>query len=457
LKIVMYVINDVTHDSRVLREAQSLRAAGHHVTIVGTPHAAGESGASDPVEPAIIRVPLPRHDVWWFGWLRAPWVTAATWLREARTTASRPAGVAPALARLMAIAGSVPWIAVRGAWVVLVNHLLRRPVGLEWLRYIRHWRVEPLGWCRAATAAAPRADVHHAHDMWALPAARSAARRDGTRYVYDSHEIFAEWGATREQPGWLRWIISRWERRMTRRAAALVTVNDLIAADLGRRLAPRRTVVLYNCSPRWDPPDPPVDHLRAAAGIAADAPVVLCHGGFMAGRGLEETAAALSRPGLEGAHLVFLGYGGAYLAPLLAAPALAGRVHHLPAVDPRAVPAWVAGADVDVMAIRPDDLNRVLSSPNKLFESLAAGVPVVSSDLPVRRAIIIDDPAGPLGALCDGVDPDSIAAAVRSIIELDPAARADLRARCLRAAHERWNWEAEGAKLVALYGDLAST
>jgi glycosyltransferase involved in cell wall biosynthesis len=453
LDIVMYVINSVAHDSRVRREAATLAAAGHRVTIMGTPMPEGEP-ATDPPGVDVRRVAMPHGDVWWFGWLRSPWVKVAGWLGRAWHGRRDPQGSVMLVAASVA---SLPWLAVRGVWVAVVNHGLGRPVGLEWLRFVRKWRVERLGWDRLAVAAAPRADIHHAHDFEALPAAVAGAQRDGTRYVYDSHEIAVEWGAIVEQPRWLRWLISRWERRMTRGAMALITVNPQIAADLTNRLGPRRTIVIHNCPPRWDPPSPPADLVRHAAGIAPEAPVVLCHGGFMPGRGLDETALAMQEPGLEAAHLVFMGYWPKYLEPILSAPALAGRVHYLPAVPPGDVTAWVAGADVDVMAILPGDRNRILSTPNKLFESIAAGVPVVSSDLPARRAIIIDDPDGPLGALCDAVDPASIGRAIASIIDLSPAARADLRARCLRAAHARWNWETEGTRLVELYADLVAT
>jgi len=120
--------------------------------------------------------------------------------------------------------------------------------------------------------------------------------------------------------------------------------------------------------------------------------------------------------------------------PVPADPRLAGRVHRLPAVPPADVVAWVSGADVDVMASPPVDENKLLATPNKLFESLAAGVPVVASDFPAMREIVARDPDGPLGALCDPADPRSIAAALRSVLDVSPEARADLRARCLRAA-----------------------
>jgi len=447
----MYVINDVTHDSRVLREARTLAAAGHRVTIMATPLTTSEAGPSIAgVE--VRRVAAASGDVWWYGWLRAPWRTVTDWLRTARR---RGTPAATALRLVAASVASLPWLAVRGSWVAVVNHGLGRPITPGWLSFLRWWRVEKSAWGHAAVAAAPRADVHHAHDLEALPAARAAARRDRTRYVYDSHEIALAWGPIAAQPAWLRWAMGRWERRLTRGAFALVTVNGLIAAHLRRRLRPRRVVVVHNCPPAWTPPSPPADRLRAALALPAGTPIVLCHGGFMRGRGLEETAAAMLAPGLEAAHLVFLGYWPDFLAPILATPGLAGRVHVLPAVPPDDVTAWVAGADVDVMAIRADTLNQRLSTPNKLFESLAAGVPVVSTDLPARRAILVDDPDGPLGALCPSVAPAAIAAAIRTILDPGPAERADLRARCLRAAHDRWNWETEGGRLVALYGELA--
>jgi glycosyltransferase involved in cell wall biosynthesis len=102
----------------------------------------------------------------------------------------------------------------------------------------------------------------------------------------------------------------------------------------------------------------------------------------------------------------------------------------------------------------PRTANERLSTPNKLFESLAVGLPVVSSDFPERRRIVADDPDGPLGALCDPTDIDSIATALRSVIELPATEREALRSRCLKAAHERWNWETEGARLLALYDRL---
>ena len=80
----------------------------------------------------------------------------------------------------------------------------------------------------------------------------------------------------------------------------------------------------------------------------------------------------------------------------------------------------------------------------------------MSSDFPERRRIVIDDPDGPLGAVCDPTRPAAVAGALGEILSLDPVAMADLRRRCQHAAHERFCWEQEGAELIGLYTRLAA-
>jgi glycosyltransferase involved in cell wall biosynthesis len=313
------------------------------------------------------------------------------------------------------------------------------------------------GWAARAAAEAPAADVYHGHDLTGLPAAIGGAARNGGQVVYDSHEIFLESGSNVHRPGWIRRRLAREEAGWVARCAALVTVNQPLAEELGRRYHPRRTVVVHNAPARWDPPPERPDLIRAVSGIPADEPIALYHGGFSLHRGLEELAAAILEPGLERVHAVYLGYGGqrAMLERLAADPRYRGRLHVIDAVPPEELLPWVASADVGVMPIQASTLNHRLSSPNKLFESLATGLPVVVSDFLEMRRIVLEDPDGPLGAVCDPADPASVAAAIRSILELGPEQRDALRRRCLRAAHERWNWETESARLVALYDSLA--
>ena len=64
-------------------------------------------------------------------------------------------------------------------------------------------------------------------------------------------------------------------------------------------------------------------------------------------------------------------------------PVLAGRLRVLPAVPPNELIGWVASADVAAMPIQPTTLNHRLTTPNKLFEAMAAGVPSIEATVKI--------------------------------------------------------------------------
>jgi glycosyltransferase involved in cell wall biosynthesis len=95
-------------------------------------------------------------------------------------------------------------------------------------------------------------------------------------------------------------------------------------------------------------------------------------------------------------------------------------------------------------------LNYRFSSPNKLVESLHAGLPVVGADLPEIRRVIR---AHGCGVTVDARDPAAIARAMREIVG-DPALRARMAAGA-RAAAQRLNWEAQESALLGVYAAFA--
>ena len=122
--------------------------------------------------------------------------------------------------------------------------------------------------------------------------------------------------------------------------------------------------------------------------------------------------------------------------------------HVLEPVPPAELLSWVASADVGGVLIQKSTLNHYLSTPNKLFECLAAGVPVVASDFPTMRRIVVEDPGTPGGGLRPS-RVDDVAAELRLILGLEAAAARSLRDRCAAAAQSRWNWEAESVALTS--------
>ncbi len=323
---------------------------------------------------------------------------------------------------------------------------------MGWLSgYTRNLRA----WGRTITSSAAGIDTWHAHDFAGLVAVGGSIG-PGPALVYDVHDVFVETGTAGRLPAVLRWVIRQYERRLVRRVDLVVAVNRPLAELVRARYHPRSMIVVHNCPPRWTPPVPRPDLLREAAGIPSEAPVVLYHGLLSASRGIDRLTEAILEPGLEQAHLALMGYGelARSLAELAGDPRYGGRLHVLDAVPPAVLVSWVASADVGSLAMPHDSLNLFISTPNKLFECLSAGTPVVVSDFPAVRDIVLGDPLGPLGAICDPSSAQDVARAIRSILGLDPVAAADLRRRCAEAARERWNWETEAAGLIAAYGGL---
>lgn len=399
-RAVVLVANPAAPYSRGLRVARSLATSGYEVEIAAT------TGGDAPVEERDGDVVTRRYR------------PSGRWARFAKDDgpARRRSGVIGRLAHWLDTAlRVVAWpIHVRGWWATLRREL-------------------------------PPADLYHACGILAVPVAIELARgsrqagRAG-RVVYDVIDVILESNNYATVP---RPVVAayRWqERRWVRRSDAIVTVNQPIADHLARswRLGTPPTVLL-NCQPRWTPPIEPPDHIRAATGIPPERPVVLFLGRLGRERGLEEAAEAVLA--IDDAALVLLGFGpwADRLRDQGREGRHAGRLFVLPPVHPDDVPAWTASADVSIVAVPANSLNQRLSTPNKFWESLTAGTPVVvGRELEVMRAIVEADD---LGTTADDANPADLARAIRSLVDAAPADRDARRKRCLRVTTDRYTWE----------------
>lgn len=321
-----------------------------------------------------------------------------------------------------------------------------------WVR-IREFLLRPRGWAAALHDVVEPADVWHGMWVGSLPAVLAMRHRFGGRAIYDSRDVFMR---SREyarlgQPGRsiLAWVERRWAAQVDR----VLTVNDAYATLIERDLRVRRPVVVMNCPATWTPPSPRPDLIRQALGVRAETAVVLYQGRLTAERGIEQAMKAILE--VPDAILVLLGFGvlEASLGEQVSRAPYRGRVHLLPPVPPEDLLRWSASADALVMAIQPTTTNHRYTTPQKLFEAMAAGVPVVASDLPGMAPIV---EATGAGVVCDPTSPASIAEAIRRVVGAPAVEREAMRERALRAAHERYNWETQVEALLAVYRELST-
>jgi glycosyltransferase involved in cell wall biosynthesis len=304
----------------------------------------------------------------------------------------------------------------------------------------------------ATLRVAPRADLVHAMAYMGIPVGLAIGRRDRAPVVYDARDIYVDARNIARLPGFARRLFGAVERRWAGRAGRVMTVNRPYAKVMAERFGVPLPAIVLNASYRRAESDLRPRLLHERLGLAPDMRIVLYHGGLSPDRGIEQLIAAL--PSLPpDVHLVFLGYGPleAWIRDRAAAPERADRVHLLPAVPPSSLIEWVASADVAAMPIQPTTLNHRLTTPNKLLEAIAAGVPVVASNLPGMAGIVEETGCG---VLCDPTDPAALAAAIRSVLDTSPDDQAARRARTLAAARTRYSWEAQLEILLAEYGRL---
>jgi len=294
-------------------------------------------------------------------------------------------------------------------------------------------------------------DIIVAHDLPMLPIAVIAAKQNNAKLVYDSHELFVEQNLPRyEMKGW-----GRIEAKNIKECDAVITINQSIAEELSKRYQLKGILVVQNAEKlQMEVPDPPLKLFHEVFHLDEEAKIVLLQGGLLSDRNLEVLVKAISLIQNSSIHLVFLGNGNGVpiLKALVSTLDVGEFVHFMPAVQQAELQAYTMSADIGVIPYLPDCLNNYYCTPNKLFEFIAAGLPIVASDLPEIKKIVSGNN---IGLVVDSSSEQLIAEAIEQLLVSDKAYRT-YKNNALKL-RKTLNWEHEGEKVVNLYRNFACT
>lgn len=289
-----------------------------------------------------------------------------------------------------------------------------------------------------------RADVYHFHDPELIPFGL-LLRASGFRVIYDVHENVPQDVLSKD-----------WIAPVFRRPVAIVMrlvewfsakmFTGIVAATptIALRFPREKTGVVQNFPILSEfTQDGSIPYLQRE-------PFFAYVGGLTGTRGASEMVEAIGTMTSEGARL--------QLAGSFESEFLRGKLEAMPGWDRIDFHGWLDREDISrllgqvragLVVLHPIQ-NYAESWPIKMFEYMAAGLPVIASDFPLWREIVED--AG-CGLLVDALDREAIARAMQWILHHPEESRA-MGERGRRAVEEKYNWEIEAGKLVRLYREL---
>jgi glycosyltransferase involved in cell wall biosynthesis len=401
--IAMVVNNAVAHDARVLKTAMTMARAGADVRVLGV-SASGKRERAVSGSATFERLPvLPARSVtlgyaWWAGIRRfGRAFPADRWERSIPVTGYYRRAFMPALREL-----------------------------------------------------AP--DAVHVHDVHLLGAvveyAAGAAGRP--QVVYDAHEYVAGLAVSgartqRSVDGW-----AALERDFVGSADRVITVADGLAERLHKlHHLERRPAVVHNAPVAWAEHVDASRSLRDECGIDRATKLAVYSGALSAARGVDTAVQALGL--LHDLHLAVVAVPyphpmAARLREIATRVGALDRLHLVPPVPSHEVPSYLSQADLAVSPILGDSVSYDEALPNKLFEFLHAGLPMVVSDCRAMAEFVTEHG---LGAVFRAGDPRDLAVAVRAVLAHPPHPdTTDLR--------REYSWQGQEPRLMAVYDELLS-
>ncbi len=288
-------------------------------------------------------------------------------------------------------------------------------------------------------------DVIHAHDLWILPAATLMSILKRKKLIYDAHEYYPglEIFTRRKVRKWL-WIVV--EKICIKHAVCVITVSQPLAKLYGEKYRLLKPVEVIRNVPGFEVPDP---EKAVTLPDSECAMTVLFHGHFRPGRGLINLIKAVAR--VEKIQLVLLGGGEleTELKKLVIELGINERVIFIPYISTDRLISTAAQADLGIVLFEPGSVNYAHALPNKFFEYIMAGLPVLASNIDTFNYYVNKYH---LGVTTDPYDIEKISENLLKLRD-EPEILKEWHKSVLLAARDL-NWENESEKLIAIYDKI---
>ena len=398
-KIVM-LVHDNRIDRRVLDEAKTLQEDGWELTVIAGPRPTPDYTWDEDCYPElkIVRLPLDKE------------------LSLIRSTTG-----------LNDTVDSIDWSKIFHLYNLFIN--------------------EALGY---------KADIYVAHDLPQLPVAINLGRANNAYVVYDTHELYPHqltFGKKRTND------YEQIEDFLIQYVDKVITVNESAAKFLSLRYKIDEPEVILN-SPPLDPtqlPNSKNDLIRKALQLDEKSKILLYQGGVARTkndvRNLEKLVFAMKLVNDKNIKLVYMGPKGNDfdgLIELTKKEGLFGKTFfYHEAVPQTELLEYTISADVGIIPYPHVDFNSYFCTPNKLFEFLVVGLPILGNDSPELNRFIKQNKIGltyPMRTVED------IAEAINSFFSKN----IDDYKENGKELYKKYLWNVQGEKIKIIYKELFS-
>jgi glycosyltransferase involved in cell wall biosynthesis len=289
-------------------------------------------------------------------------------------------------------------------------------------------------------------DIVHCHDLDTLPLGFLLTRLRRKPIVYDAHESFPDMLAG-SVPSLVRRGLRVLENYLIRRVTLLITVGEKLRRHLADRGA-RRAVVVGNWKRLADFSRTPqqIREVRRRLGLPDGALAVVCVTQLNEDRKIEE----LLRAADESPDVYVILAGSGVMQERIARAAAANpRIVFAGFVSGGVIGDYTCAADVIYYGFDPDNPNARFSAPNKLFEALAAGRPLITGNFGEIGEVVRN-------AQCGIVLPEYSVAEIKKAFRIlaDPERRNRMAHNAAEMGRTSLNWDKAEAILYQEYSAL---
>ena len=297
------------------------------------------------------------------------------------------------------------------------------------------------------------ADVYHANDLDTLAICGKVALKRNARLVYDSHELWLESSRYLTATNFFNRIrLRKVEQKYAPEADAVIAVTPLRGKEMKKMYPSLKNLVIVENAPEKLVKLPETGRLRSMIAAKPDTIIALYQGVICPERGLEELLEAARLVKNPKVKFVVIGMDtwNGTLQKMAEEMKLGEKIAFLPPVPSEELPEITVDADMGFILFRNTCLNHYYSLPNKLYEYMMAGVPIISSDFPELSRVLKEVGSG---LTVDPDSPEAIANAVDKLAD-NQILRQEMKEKGRTAALKKYNWEPQSRILSDMYRKL---